>query len=227
MWIFSKYGYFSIVKKKYGDQVKDYQVRARSYTDLEQLLQHTPILERIIHTPNADYHYRITVDADELNDILSTLSHSIEYDNFKGEIGTTKEQKDKLPSYHQIWEVMHRYQANNKFYDLAFGENYCDEVENAIGPEPSNRSLRCIFDVYASEWEDNSYDEKLEMLNKLIKHRPLLYWINSYVYYYSKEINKGYVVGEIPGVLKGYYENGNDELKKEIEPLLGIKSFKL
>lgn len=187
----------------------------------------TGIEETIIHTPHADYHFRITVNRQELEAIFETLEGTIDYENFKGKIGNVKGQRDKLNAYHGIWNLMYQYQNKQKFLDLTFGENYCDEYEEVIGYSPSNRSMRCIFDPGATEWNDLKYEDKLQTLTALIKHRPLLYWVNSYANYYANEINKGYVVREIPGVLKGYFEAADEELKKSIKPLLSIRNFNM
>ena len=83
MWLFTKYGFYSIVKKKYGDQEKPFQARARKRKDLENLLKLVPMEGEIIDTLYADYYYRFVVDQEELGRIFDLLVENLDYDIFK------------------------------------------------------------------------------------------------------------------------------------------------
>lgn len=115
MWVASKFGWFSIVKKDGG-----FHVRARKEADLAEL-QAAVCGEfakmRIHSTPAADYRARIFVPQDDavhvLPAIMRTFSESIDYANFKGEIGALPSQRDKLSCYHDVWDTMFRYQLNS------------------------------------------------------------------------------------------------------------------
>ena len=64
-----------------------------------------------IHQDNqADYRYRIFVNQNQLKVIMDLMSSTLDYDNFKDSIYSNKSQKDKLDSYHKIWDVMYEYQ---------------------------------------------------------------------------------------------------------------------
>jgi len=90
MWIASKYGYFSIVKKDGG-----WHIRARSKEDLELLRTAVggDFVHLVVHlTPEADYCSRIFVEDDPegkklMEALFSTLEASIDYPNFKDEVG--------------------------------------------------------------------------------------------------------------------------------------------
>ena len=110
MWIFTKQGFFSIVRKKYLDQPKPYQVRARSLQDLENLIKVAELDEEIIETPYADYFFRIIADEADLVKIFNFLQADLKYENFKDMVGRQKDQRDKLDAYHKIWNVMYNYQ---------------------------------------------------------------------------------------------------------------------
>jgi hypothetical protein len=112
MWIFTKHGFFSIVKKKYREQDKPYQIRSRALNDLENLIEKTSLDAEIIETPYADYFFRIIIGDNDLLKIFKVLQEDLDYDNFKSMIAKQDDQKDKLDSYHKIWNVMYNYQNN-------------------------------------------------------------------------------------------------------------------
>jgi hypothetical protein len=113
MWIASKYGWFSLVKKDGG-----YHVRARVEEDL-RLLQIAvggdfAKLKRHL-TPEADYCSRVFVpeegSKEVIASIMATLGDSVDYANFKSMIASSPEQRDKLHYYHGVWARMDEYQS--------------------------------------------------------------------------------------------------------------------
>lgn len=110
MWIFSKYGFFSVTQNA---QRKDLiQIRARAEQDLIDLKEAFPQLERnpIIETPQADYRWRIVCQRWKWNLIGASLTADIDYGNFKGKIATIPTQREKGPMLHDIWSIHHAYQ---------------------------------------------------------------------------------------------------------------------
>jgi len=223
MWLFTKHGFYSVVKKKFGDQVKPFQVRGRSKGDLVNLIERCHLDEKVIHTPHADYHYRITVDGEELNRIFELMQKSLDYENFKSMIADQSGQSSKLVAYHEIWNSMNKFQGQDKPpLDMDEGENYYDEVDKIIG-SPSTRSLRSLFDPYAHEWGDNDMKKKISILKQLLAVKSLPYWTNSYSDFYTNEANKPHVVDAIPDALEALYNNADNDLKKLMEPHLPTK----
>lgn len=108
MWLATRLGYFSIVKKEDGV----YHIRARAAADLDQLRRYLGKPSLRIHlTPSADYPARIcTASADMISDIFIALAADIQYSNFKSAIGAAPAQRDKLPWYHEIWTTMREWQ---------------------------------------------------------------------------------------------------------------------
>ena len=104
MWIATEKGFFSIVKDTVTGSML---VRARKKRDLKQLFPG----KKIITDRNKDYAYRVFATQDEVAEKLFDLGLEIEYHNFKSHIGETKNQKDKLPFYGQIWSIMNDYQS--------------------------------------------------------------------------------------------------------------------
>jgi hypothetical protein len=104
MWVCSKLGFFSIVKK---GKPEAWQVRARRKNDLQELLESTGLEEpEIVSTPDHDYGFRIIVDREGLESVFACLAESIDYPNFKNCIACLPAQRDKLPAYHQFWDGM-------------------------------------------------------------------------------------------------------------------------
>lgn len=113
MWIASKFGFFSIVKKDGG-----WHIRARNVEDLK-LLQDQLSLPAITHTPEADYCARIFVaddnsGKDTMAALMAVFGESIDYPNFKNAIAESPIQRDKLHSYHAVWSVMYDYQIRSR-----------------------------------------------------------------------------------------------------------------
>ena len=99
MWIFSTKGFISAVYKH-----KAVQVRARdkhSLSDLSEYAQ-TPI----IHTPLADYPYRLVTTNESFASWLSKEAISLDYSNYKSEVETTRGPNFAHP-LHKVWSVMH------------------------------------------------------------------------------------------------------------------------
>jgi hypothetical protein len=106
MWIASTSGFFSIVQHR--DFPDQFLVRARVKKDLENLFEP----ERIIQTPEADYHWRVMITKEEASEIFLRQFQEINYPNFKSAIAQTPDQRDKLQAYHDIWGVMWNYSKN-------------------------------------------------------------------------------------------------------------------
>ncbi|ERM80782.1 hypothetical protein P872_20990 [Rhodonellum psychrophilum GCM71 = DSM 17998] len=100
MWIASTFGFISIVQ--HWDQTDTFLVRARLKKDLQLLFDD----KRILEIPSADYRYRVLVKKQEMADVLVKMIKDIDYPNFKNEIASLPEQRDKLSAYHEIWGLM-------------------------------------------------------------------------------------------------------------------------
>ncbi|MCE1248320.1 MAG: hypothetical protein LWY06_16890 [Firmicutes bacterium] len=111
MWIFSKYGFFSIVKKPYTGEEGNVHIRARLKNDIEKLKEITSLPNEIKTDEYADYPYRIIVGESELSKIMKVLEESIDYSNFKD----TVHNLDHSPlgikrnrAYMNVWAEMAR-----------------------------------------------------------------------------------------------------------------------
>lgn len=102
MWLFTKYGYFSVVRTS----PNEYHVRARVKKDLENLCDAINLVKKISASKDADYRYCIVVGGEVYRTITQLLTQSVDYDNCKAKIAMTEDQREKLKAYHQIWETM-------------------------------------------------------------------------------------------------------------------------
>ena len=101
MWLMTKHGFYSIVEKKPGE----YHVRSREHRDLQNLIDRVPLTGcSIVDTPDADYATRIVTDQDTVRTILRFLADTLDYDNFKSQIGRTPDQRHK--PYHEVWGAL-------------------------------------------------------------------------------------------------------------------------
>jgi len=114
MWLATKIGFYSIVKKH--DEEDTFIIRARERNDIEELKRSLHFLKKrkVYEYKDSDYLCRIFVNSEELKVIMVSLVNEIDYDNFKNEIKKNKKQKGKLPYYSNIWYEMFLYQKRNE-----------------------------------------------------------------------------------------------------------------
>jgi hypothetical protein len=117
MWLFTQYGFFSVVAARQdgGHSVEidpdTLQVRARVRTHLEALCKRFDALHgsTIIETPKADYLFRILVPRDTWGDIAGDLVGEIDYPNFKSACMRRLEPRAESPldeyvsTLHEVW----------------------------------------------------------------------------------------------------------------------------
>jgi hypothetical protein len=112
MWICSKLGFFSVVRKPDGQ----FHIRARARQDLENLVAAlgTGFKCHIHDThetdPAADYANRIVVRERGWDMFAQVLFNSVDYPNFKGVIAATPDQRDKLGIYSEFHHAMEAFQ---------------------------------------------------------------------------------------------------------------------
>lgn len=104
MWLFTPFGFFSIVQKP-GDT--HLTIRARAAADLDNLRTRVPDLSETVHTPKADYPYRATVSAVSLAIGLGDFITAIDYDNFKAEVAS-RQGHSRANLYGTVWATLRR-----------------------------------------------------------------------------------------------------------------------
>ena len=91
-----------IVRKEAGT----FCIRARCREDLDQLAQAAGTGTPIASYAGSDYPWRILRPAADLPRLMSALTASIDYSNFKSAIAATPTQRPKLSAYHDIPHLM-------------------------------------------------------------------------------------------------------------------------
>lgn len=126
MWIFSRYGFYSVVAAGPGKL----GVRARDKKHLENLIERFAKYlagASIIETKEADYRYRIMVNRKQWAAIARSLAHDVDYRNFKSEVRTKLGACDYESALHRVWEIMYQLQAktsakqNEAYFRKLFG----------------------------------------------------------------------------------------------------------
>lgn len=107
MWLFTKYGFFSVVLKPNGE----FQLRSRARRHLLALKTRFQLGKKfpIIETLHADYGFRLVLGQSQFANIASAMVSEIDYDNFKAEVHGNDPAYDT--ALMRIWGVMHQLQT--------------------------------------------------------------------------------------------------------------------
>ncbi len=158
MWIFSVYGFFSVVEHR--DKAGKVMVRGRVRADLEKLArylkQSTGRRHPVSTTPAADYRYRLVADKTAVAEILQDLVMDIDYENFKGAVAERTNfnpetlGRHRLSAYHDVWQVMEALQR--RAAALEWSDEYKPEEarpgrrngDRGSGPESAGTGGRAV-----------------------------------------------------------------------------------
>jgi hypothetical protein len=102
MWLFTPFGFFSVVAHRaHPDRVL---VRSRVRADLVELAKREPGKPVIRRTPEADYPYRIEIARRRLATIVQRfVLDELDYPNFKGAVAE-RQGFGRAHAYHDVWE---------------------------------------------------------------------------------------------------------------------------
>lgn len=105
MWIFTKHGYYAIVRDYEDEDV--YWLRARLSSDLENVnklikLKHP----EIIHKEMADYKFRLKLSKKEFIKFMTTIADQLDYSNFKNMMDDNADQRHKIFAYYEVYNVL-------------------------------------------------------------------------------------------------------------------------
>lgn len=117
MWIFTKYGFLSVVnaRKGFGEPGQPVDpdrlmIRSRSRNHLERLQERFQQLkDRNIETfPGSDYPFRIFVEKSVWAEMMKELAEELDYDNFKNAVAKEPNSSDYEDCLHDVWQIMRR-----------------------------------------------------------------------------------------------------------------------
>jgi hypothetical protein len=124
MWIFTRYGFYSIASASKPDGSLDNQslmVRARCISHLRSLQKRFPALAvgEIRESQNRDYRYRLIIPKASWTTIVGELAQEQEWSNFKDEAAKYQGNSGKgyLRALHDVWAVMNRLQRDESAQD--------------------------------------------------------------------------------------------------------------
>lgn len=108
MWLFTNFGYFSVVQKPGTDFLT---VRARVRGDLDNLrANYLPQLSTTQGKGGTDYPWRATVPHADFAAALGKIVLDVKYDNFKNEIAKCQG-KTRASRYGRVWSALYDMEA--------------------------------------------------------------------------------------------------------------------
>lgn len=219
MWIQSKYGFFSIVRKGEPGTV---QIRARVINDLRNLCVAIQIpLSRIIKTPGGDYAQRIIVNENELTEVMFQLQKTIDYSNFKSMIDRTPDQAKKHGAYSRAWSIFGEFQPGGP-YSRGHDREYSRDDRDFTDVYTSRRS-EPRRDEITSDW--NTIDN-LDLDGKPIKgfigrQGDAIYFHDGKSVYKANhrnvvDVTTGYIIGRFEHTIEAWNRWATDMLRPKV-----------
>ncbi len=121
MWIFTRYGFFSIACARQTDRTLDpdkVMVRARRKQHLQSLQSRFSAIaaSAIVTLPDRDYRYRIIVPKKDWSAIMTALAEEQTWSNFKNETARFQGAggSDYVNALHHVWDVMYGFQRSER-----------------------------------------------------------------------------------------------------------------
>ncbi|HXB67022.1 MAG TPA: hypothetical protein VNY05_02195 [Candidatus Acidoferrales bacterium] len=119
MWIFTRYGFFSIACARRPNGSLDAQtvmVRSRRRSHLQNLKSHFREIAtaEVVALPKRDYRYRLILPKTVWATIIAALADEQEWSNFKNEAARFQGAvgADYVHALHEVWEVMYNLQES-------------------------------------------------------------------------------------------------------------------
>lgn len=125
MWIFTRYGFFSVVCARHNqgevgrpvdpDRV---MIRARDKDHLRRLQARFPVIAdaQIQVSPHADYAFRLFAPKNDWATVIGQIALELDYDNFKAEVDRYQNEAgvDYAEALHDVWSVMNDLQRRRR-----------------------------------------------------------------------------------------------------------------
>jgi hypothetical protein len=121
MWIFTRYGFYSIACANKPDGSLDAQslmIRARSSAHIKNLQVRFSALadNEILTWPGRDYRYRLIVPKDVWVAVAAELAQEQNWSNFKNEVARFQGDAgtDYVMALHEVWSQMYGFQNRRR-----------------------------------------------------------------------------------------------------------------
>ena len=103
MWVFTQSGFVSAVRHHSRQGIVHVRARdRRSLAPLEGL-----VVDEVVHTPDADYPYRLDVPDAKIAAWLAEMVNDLDYPNFKDQVAQVRGH-GFAGALHDVWSTMHR-----------------------------------------------------------------------------------------------------------------------
>jgi DNA-3-methyladenine glycosylase I len=187
MWLFTRYGFFSVACADGPDGAPDPEklmIRAQREEHLRRLQDRFAAISAagIITTPNRDYRFRIVVAKESWVTILAEMAREQTWSNFKSEVAKFQGQAgvDYVHRLHSVWSTMYSLQSESPAEPDAGGKqtrpaaatDYADifrkaegtlisEASKTLGADATRRELNEYKFLGNETWTDDDYFRKL------------------------------------------------------------------
>lgn len=106
MWVFTEFGFFSIVQHR--SDADTLLVRGRSRSDLVAFARRAKLPVRSVKRDTAaDYEYRIAAPRSVVQGVVADALAGLDYDNFKSRVELTQG-VDRERAYLEVWSALRR-----------------------------------------------------------------------------------------------------------------------
>jgi len=113
MWIFTDFGFFSIVQKEEDVEDNMLTVRSRTREDIENFVAEFLYPLKIVIDQHADYLYRVRAKKEDVQRVLFNATKNINYSNFKNQVARTQGVR-RAHKYHKVWDTMYKVQLEEE-----------------------------------------------------------------------------------------------------------------
>jgi hypothetical protein len=118
MWLFTQYGFFSVVcardltEHQAGIDDTMVMLRARKHKHLEAIRNRFAELQacEVRETTNTDYRYRLIIPKALWQQIAGSLAAEIDYGNFKSRAHARSGDPAYVDALHDVWAIMEKLQ---------------------------------------------------------------------------------------------------------------------
>lgn len=118
MWLFTSFGFFSVVHKPDDAEHDTLTVRSRTRADLETLrTRYLPDLSDILENAGTDYRFRAHAPRQAVADAMRQALLELDYANFKAEVVKAQGQ-GRAAVYHEVWDVVCALQPEGSHSEL-------------------------------------------------------------------------------------------------------------
>lgn len=173
MWIFSQYGFYSVVQHR--DDPERFLVRARVANDLTNLMVLGHFLREIETRPNANYPYRFILSRQEWEQIAHLLVQNVDYPNFEERIHQLPDQSTKKRAYGEIWNSLAKLsEPHDSQVGLHINGARPNSEESTKNEDEDEESpdLQLLYERGQQLFEEGQESEALKIFDFLIEQQP-------------------------------------------------------